>query len=124
MSTASCSGCSEFWSIDVAEITFPLPDLGEGLEDAIILEWHVKVGDRVERNDILVEVETTKSAVELPSPQAGVVARLGGEEGDTVLVGDPLITFEVPDEAAGIVGAVPTEARTEKRVKLSLPDDD
>jgi len=109
----------------VAEITFPLPDLGEGLEDAIILEWHVKVGDRVERNDVLVEVETTKSAVELPSPQAGVVARLGGEEGDTVLVGDPLITFEVADEAAGIVGTVPSEdAAPAKRVKLSLPDDD
>jgi len=109
----------------VAEITFPLPDLGEGLEDAIILEWHVKVGDRVERNDVLVEVETTKSAVELPSPQAGVVAKLGGEEGDTVLVGDPLITFEVADETAGIVGTVPThEASPVKRVKLSLPDDD
>ncbi len=109
----------------MAEITFPLPDLGEGLEDAIILEWHVKVGDRVERNDVLVEVETTKSAVELPSPQAGIVARLGGEEGDTVLVGDPLITFEVADEAAGIVGTVPTHDEAPvKRVKLSLPDDD
>lgn len=109
----------------MAEITFPLPDLGEGLEDAIILEWHVKVGDRVERNDILVEVETTKSAVELPSPQAGIVARLGGEDGDTVLVGDPLITFEVADEAAGIVGTVPSHDETPvKRVKLTLPDDD
>jgi len=108
----------------VAEITFPLPDLGEGLEDAVILEWHVRVGDRVERNDILVEVETTKSAVELPSPQAGVVTALGGEEGDTVLVGQPLITFQIPDDSAGIVGTVPQEAQPEKRVRLSLPDDD
>lgn len=109
----------------MAEITFPLPDLGEGLENAIILEWHVAVGDRVERNDVLVEVETTKSAVEIPSPAAGVVSNLGGEEGDTVLVGDPLITFEVADETAGIVGTVPaSDEAPVKRVKLSLPDDD
>ena len=108
----------------MADITFPLPDLGEGLEDAIILEWRVKIGDRVERNDVIVELETTKSAVEIPSPQAGVVKAFGGEEGETILVGQPLITFEVPDETAGIVGAVPTDAPAEKRVKLSLPDDD
>lgn len=109
----------------MAELTFPLPDLGEGLEDAIILEWHVAVGDRVERNDVLVEVETTKSAVELPSPSAGVVARLGGEEGETVKVGAPLITFEVADQAAGIVGTVPADDEAPvKRVKLTLPDDD
>ncbi|MFV0372899.1 biotin/lipoyl-containing protein [Microbacterium sp.] len=109
----------------MAEITFPLPDLGEGLEDAIILEWRVAVGDRVERNDVLVEVETTKSAVELPSPAAGVIARLGGEEGETVRVGAPLITFEVADETAGIVGTVPShDDAPVKRVKLSLPDDD
>lgn len=109
----------------MAEITFPLPDLGEGLEDAIILEWHVKIGDRIERNDLLVELETTKSAVEIPSPQAGIVHALGGAEGDTVLVGQPLITFEIPDDSAGIVGTVPqADARPEKRVRLSLPDDD
>jgi pyruvate/2-oxoglutarate dehydrogenase complex dihydrolipoamide acyltransferase (E2) component len=109
----------------VAELSFPLPDLGEGLEGAVILEWHVRVGDLVERNDVLVEVETTKSAVELPSPISGVVARLGTEEGESVRVGDTLITFEVADQSAGIVGTVPAQDdQPVKRVTLRLPDDD
>ena len=66
----------------MAEKSFPLPDLGEGLIDATILEWLVKPGDRIERNDPLVEVETTKSALELPSPMSGVVKTLHGESGD------------------------------------------
>ena len=60
----------------MAEISFPLPDLGEGLIEATVLEWLVSPGDQVERNQPLVEVETTKSAVELPSPQAGKVVRI------------------------------------------------
>ncbi|MCR2764031.1 biotin attachment protein [Microbacterium sp. zg.B48] len=109
----------------MAELSFPLPDLGEGLEDAVILEWHVRVGDLVERNDVLVEVETTKSAVELPSPVSGVVARLGSQEGESVRVGDPLITFEVADETAGIVGTIPAADETPvRRVALRPPDDE
>ena len=65
----------------MAEISFPLPDLGEGLIEATVLEWLVAEGDQVERNQPLVEVETTKSAVELPSPQAGKVVRVYGEPG-------------------------------------------
>ena len=68
--------------------------------------WSPK-GDYVERNAPLVEVETTKSAVELPSPQSGTVARFHVAEGDALDVGEPLITFEVADDAAGIVGTVP-----------------
>ena len=60
----------------MAEISFPLPDLGEGLIEATVLEWLVSPGEQVERNQPLVEVETTKSAVELPSPQAGKVVRI------------------------------------------------
>lgn len=109
----------------MAEITFPLPDLGEGLEGATVLEWHVGVGDSVERNDVLVEVETTKSAVELPSPQAGRVLRLDAEEGDDVRVGDPLITFEIGDDSAGIVGTVPSDAEpSRERIRLRPPEDD
>ncbi|MBE0010485.1 MULTISPECIES: biotin/lipoyl-containing protein [unclassified Arthrobacter] len=108
----------------MAELSFPLPDLGEGLIEATVLEWLVAVGDTVERNQPLVEVETTKSAVELPSPQAGVVVRVHGEPGETVLVGDPLIVFEVPDNTAGIVGTVPQEQAPKRRVRLSPIDDD
>jgi pyruvate/2-oxoglutarate dehydrogenase complex dihydrolipoamide acyltransferase (E2) component len=103
----------------VAEISFPLPDLGEGLIEATVLEWLVTEGEMIERNHPLVEVETTKSAVELPSPQAGKVVRTYGEPGETIKVGDPLIVFEVPDDTAGIVGTVPKEEAPKRRVRLS-----
>ncbi|MCY0905403.1 biotin/lipoyl-containing protein [Arthrobacter sp. H14-L1] len=109
----------------MAEISFPLPDLGEGLIEATVLEWLVAPGDQVERNQPLVEVETTKSAVELPSPQAGKVVRIHGEPGGTIAVGEPLIVFEIPDNTAGIVGTVPVEQAPRRRVRLNaLPEDD
>ena len=103
----------------MAEISFPLPDLGEGLIEATVLEWLVSEGEQVERNHPLVEVETTKSAVELPSPQAGKVVKLYGSPGETIKVGDPLIVFEVPDDTAGIVGTVPKEEAPKRRVRLN-----
>ena len=103
----------------MAEISFPLPDLGEGLIEATVLEWLVAEGDLVERNQPLVEVETTKSSLELPSPQAGKVVRVYGAPGETVNVGEPLIVFEVPDNTAGIVGTVPVEEAPKRRVRLS-----
>jgi pyruvate/2-oxoglutarate dehydrogenase complex dihydrolipoamide acyltransferase (E2) component len=102
----------------VAEISFPLPDLGEGLIEATVLEWLVSPGEQVERNQPLVEVETTKSALELPSPRAGKVVRIHGGPGDTIKVGAPLIVFEVPDNTAGIVGTVPNEETPKRRVRL------
>lgn len=108
----------------MAEKSFPLPDLGEGLIDAIVIEWLVKPGDHIERNDPLVEVETTKSALELPSPMSGTVKTLHAADGDKVEVGAPLVTFEVPDAEAGIVGTVPTEAAPTRRVRLSAPPED
>ncbi|WP_407319450.1 dihydrolipoamide acetyltransferase family protein [Isoptericola halotolerans] len=70
---------------------FPLPDVGEGLTEAEIVEWKVAVGDTVAVNDVLVEIETAKSLVELPSPFAGTVVALLAEEGTTVDVGTPII---------------------------------
>jgi pyruvate/2-oxoglutarate dehydrogenase complex dihydrolipoamide acyltransferase (E2) component len=107
----------------VAEKQFPLPDLGEGLIDATIIEWLVEVGQHLERNDPMVEVETTKSAIEIPSPLSGVVKHLHGGNGDTIEVGEPLVTFEVPDDVAGIVGAIPEEGTPTRRVRLSGPAD-
>lgn len=71
---------------------FPLPDVGEGLTEAEIVSWHVKPGDTVTINQVLVEIETAKSLVELPSPFAGTVDALLVEEGQTVEVGTPIIT--------------------------------
>ena len=74
---------------------FKLPDAGEGLTEADIVAWHVKPGDQVEDGQIIVEVETAKAVVELPSPWDGTVARLLAEEGQTVEVGVPIIAIEV-----------------------------
>jgi len=73
---------------------FKLPDLGEGLTEGEILKWLVQPGDTVTLNQPIVEVETAKAAVEIPSPYAGVVTELHHGEGDTVDVGSPIITFD------------------------------
>lgn len=72
-------------------LIFNLPDVGEGLVEADIVSWKVKPGDTVAINEVIVEIETAKSLVELPSPYAGVVAELLAEEGQTVEVGAPII---------------------------------
>jgi 2-oxoisovalerate dehydrogenase E2 component (dihydrolipoyl transacylase) len=74
---------------------FRLPDLGEGLTESDIVAWRVAEGDSVELNQIIAEVETAKALVELPSPYSGVVAALHADAGQTVNVGDPLVTFAV-----------------------------
>ncbi|MBN9154018.1 MAG: 2-oxo acid dehydrogenase subunit E2 [Microbacterium sp.] len=79
--------------------TFLLPDVGEGLTEAEIVQWRVAPGDSVAVNDVLVEIETAKSLVELPSPFGGVVGELLADEGATVVVGAPIIT--IADAAAG-----------------------
>jgi pyruvate/2-oxoglutarate dehydrogenase complex dihydrolipoamide acyltransferase (E2) component len=85
---------------------FALPDLGEGLEEATVTAWLVKEGDPVSLNQPIVEVETAKATVEIPSPFAGTIARLHGPVGNTVKVGAPLVTFEVEDD----VGVVEEDA--------------
>lgn len=73
---------------------FKLPDLGEGLPDAEIHEWHVKVGDEVKVDQLLVSMETAKAVVDVPSPRNGKIVKLYGNAGDTINTGDPLIEFE------------------------------
>jgi pyruvate dehydrogenase E2 component (dihydrolipoamide acetyltransferase) len=80
---------------------FKLPDVGEGLTEAEIVSWKVKAGDTIRVNDVVVEIETAKSLVELPSPYAGVVAELHAQEGETVEVGTPIITIDVGATGAG-----------------------
>ena len=92
--------------------TFCLPDLGEGLKEAEILSWHVSPGDRVLADQPLVSVETDKAVVEIPSPQAGVVARIYGELGDVIAVGAKLVDFDTSTKAdtGTVVGELPTPA--------------
>jgi pyruvate dehydrogenase E2 component (dihydrolipoamide acetyltransferase) len=86
---------------------FLLPDLGEGLTEAEILHWLVAEGDTVTLNQPIVEVETAKAAVEIPSPYAGVVTTLHHAEGATVDVGLPLISFEVGGGDAALTAEAP-----------------
>ncbi|MFI6619586.1 dihydrolipoamide acetyltransferase family protein [Streptomyces sp. NPDC050528] len=86
---------------------FLLPDVGEGLTEAEILAWSVQPGDVVEVNQIIVEVETAKAAVELPSPYAGVVSALHAEVGELLPVGRPLITIDTGTSAGGVEGGEP-----------------
>ncbi|MCU1514414.1 MAG: branched-chain alpha-keto acid dehydrogenase subunit [Microbacteriaceae bacterium] len=103
---------------------FTLPDVGEGLTEAEIVAWKVKIGDTVTVNQVLVEIETAKSLVELPSPFAGVVTGLLVEEGQMVDVGTPIITVSSsgaapapeapgqPAESTEMSGAVADAARS------------
>jgi pyruvate dehydrogenase E2 component (dihydrolipoamide acetyltransferase) len=85
---------------------FRLPDPGEGLTEADVVSWKVKVGDTVAVNDVVVEIETAKSLVELPCPWAGVVTALLVAEGDTVAVGRPLISIDTAPALAPETGTV------------------
>ena len=109
---------------------FNLPDLAEGTTEAQILEWLVAEGDAVEIDQDIVEVETAKAVVVIPSPTAGVVSELHGEAGAMMLVGQPLISFDVPsgdsdeaDEAeapANLVGYGPSEGGHRRRRRASV----
>ena len=87
---------------------FELPDLGEGLTEAEIVAWHVAAGDEVALNQVLVDVETEKAVVELPSPYAGTVVEVFAGEGETVAVGSPIIAIDTFGEANGAPEQLPT----------------
>jgi 2-oxoisovalerate dehydrogenase E2 component (dihydrolipoyl transacylase) len=89
--------------------TFRLPDLGEGLAEAEIVEWHVKVGDHVRVDQPMVSVETAKAVVEVPAPFSGVVTALCGARGDIVPTGAPLIEFD----SGTVVGRMPVTSEEE-----------
>jgi 2-oxoisovalerate dehydrogenase E2 component (dihydrolipoyl transacylase) len=82
---------------------FHLPDLGEGLPDAIIREWYVKIGDEVKTDQPMVAMETSKALVDVPVPFAGKIEQLFGQAGDTILTDQPLVGFKGESEDAGTV---------------------
>ena len=104
---------------------FKLPDLGEGLPEAEIVEWFIKEGDAVKVDQIIVAMETAKAIVDIPSPQAGKIARLYGAQGDIIHTGDPLLEFEQSEQAnsataavksTSVVGDIPTTKKPLKEV--------
>jgi 2-oxoisovalerate dehydrogenase E2 component (dihydrolipoyl transacylase) len=101
---------------------FKLPDVGEGLVEAEIVTWKVKPGDEVKVNDIVVEIETAKSLVELPTPFAGVVSGLLVAEGDTIAVGTPFFVVDVdPDGAPAAAVAPPGGPSAESIAEVGMP---
>lgn len=113
---------------------FLLPDLGEGLPEAEIVQWHVAEGDTVTLNQTIAEVETAKAIVEIPSPYAGTVQGLHAAAGDVVEVGSPLVSFDLGGTDAGTPAAPSAEATREAgagvavetiaEVPLEAPADD
>ena len=94
----------------MSRYVFKLPDLGEGTVSAEIVAWHVKPGDTVEEEQVLVEVMTEKAAVEVPSPVGGKVISTTGEPGEMVAVGAELIVFETGGEQPSAAAPVPAAA--------------
>ncbi len=90
---------------------FLLPDLGEGLQDAEIVAWHISEGDRVVDGQPLLSVETDKAVVEVPAPQSGRIAKLFGAKGDVVKVGTPLVEFDESEgeDSGTVVGRLARE---------------
>ncbi|WP_269931230.1 dihydrolipoamide acetyltransferase family protein [Aminobacter sp. HY435] len=107
----------------MGEHVIKLPDVGEGVAEAELVEWHVKIGDLVREDAVLAAVMTDKATVEIPSPVDGEILWLGAEIGDTVPVGSPIVRIKVaggaPAEAE--LAATPAEAKTEVEGTVSEP---
>ena len=105
----------------MGRFTFRLPDIGEGIAEAEIVAWHVKVGDRVEEDGRLADLMTDKATVEMESPVAGTVVEVAGEAGDVVAIGSPLVVIEtegeLPDEAPA-----PKAEVVEERIEAETPE--
>ena len=99
----------------MSEMTFPLPDVGEGLTEAEIVTWQVAPGDTIGLNQVICEIETAKSLVELPSPFTGVVTELLAEVGETVPVGSPILRVRTGDDDGDAASDAPDAASEEAR---------
>ena len=82
----------------MAKFIFKMPDVGEGVAEAEVVEWHVKIGDRVEEDQHIVDVMTDKATIDIESPVSGVVTTLAGEVGDVVAIGAMLLVIETEGE--------------------------
>ena len=101
----------------MARFTFRLPDIGEGIAEAEIVAWHVKVGDRVEEDAGIADMMTDKATVEMESPVSGIVVEIAGEVGDMIPIGSALAVIEVEGEAAA-----EDDAAVAERIDAKNPD--
>ena len=111
----------------MARFTFNLPDIGEGIAEAEIVAWHVKIGDTVEEDGRLADMMTDKATVEMESPVAGRIVEVAGEEGDVIAIGSPLVVIEtdaeIPLDAVAEAPA-PKAAAVEERIEAETPESD
>src|SRR5512141_157880 len=105
--------------IIMGKFTFRLPDIGEGIAEAEIVSWHVKVGDRIEEDGRIADVMTDKATVEMESPVSGVVVEVAGAEGDMIAIGSPLVIIETDGEVEEYAHASPAVA---ERIEAETPD--
>ncbi len=103
----------------MARFTFNLPDIGEGIAEAEIVGWHVKVGDMIEEDDQIADMMTDKATVEMESPVSGKVVEVAGETGDVIAIGSMLVVIEVEGE---FPGEVPEENKAAERIEVETPD--
>ncbi len=109
----------------MGRFTFRLPDIGEGIAEAEIVAWHVKVGDTVEEDGRLADMMTDKATVEMESPVSGTVIEVAGEAGDVIAIGSPLVVIEVEGAGNEVDRApAPKAAVVEQRIAAETPDAD
>jgi len=99
---------------------FKLPDLGEGLQEAEIVKWHVKPGDEIQADSPMVSVETAKAVVDIPAPYAGKISRLYGNPGDIAHIGAPLVAFEGESDTPD-TGTVVGKVEVGKKIVADAP---
>src|SRR6516162_3344683 len=103
------------WRLEVGVRSIKMPDVGEGVAEAEIVEWAVKVGDLVKEDQVVAAVMTDKATVEIPTPVAGSVLKLGGAVGDVLAVGAELIRIDAPGLPDSVAPAAPTSRAPRQR---------
>ncbi len=105
----------------MARYSFRLPDIGEGIAEAEIVAWHVKIGERVEEDAQLADMMTDKATVEMESPVSGIVVELAGEVGDLIPIGSTLAVIETDGDGDGDVEAPPADTPVEQEIVAETP---
>ena len=106
----------------MAKYEFKLPDIGEGIAEAEIVAWHVKLGDRIEEDQPLADMMTDKATVEMETPVAGKVVELAGEVGDQIAIGSVLAVIETDGEASGAADSAPAADAAESVNEVPMAD--
>jgi 2-oxoisovalerate dehydrogenase E2 component (dihydrolipoyl transacylase) len=105
----------------MAKFTFNLPDIGEGIAEAEIIAWHIKVGDSIAEDQPIADMMTDKATVEMESPVAGVVTRVAGEAGDIIAIGSMLVEIETAPDVSQVSSSTKAEPVVLATVKDELP---